>query len=115
MPISRRRPPLPLNDVQRHALARVGMAELMRREPASDTGPGWRGAGARRGRRALATRTDPRRGRDRARSARAPRQLGHVNLGTTSIYLQGIDTEKILATVHARRPPMMSETAGLRL
>jgi integrase len=30
------------------------------------------------------------------------RQLGHANLGTTSIYLQGIDTEEIIATVHAR-------------
>jgi len=35
------------------------------------------------------------------------RQLGHANLGTTSIYLQGIDTEEIIATVHARRAPMM--------
>ena len=43
------------------------------------------------------------------------RQLGHVNLGTTSIYLQGIDTAEIIATVHARRPPMMSATAGLQL
>jgi len=43
------------------------------------------------------------------------RQLGHANLGTTSIYLQGIDTEEIIATVHARRTPMMSATAGLRL
>jgi site-specific recombinase XerD len=43
------------------------------------------------------------------------RQLGHANLGTTSIYLQGIDTEEIIATVHARRAPMMSATAGLRL
>ena len=43
------------------------------------------------------------------------RQLGHVNLGTTSIYLQGIDIEEIIATVHARRPPMMSATAGLQL
>jgi site-specific recombinase XerD len=43
------------------------------------------------------------------------RQLGHTNLGTTSIYLQGIDTEEIIATVHARRAPMMSATAGLRL
>jgi integrase len=25
------------------------------------------------------------------------RQLGHANLGTTSIYLQGIDTEEIIA------------------
>jgi hypothetical protein len=30
------------------------------------------------------------------------RQLGHANLGTTSIYLQGIDTEEIIATVHAQ-------------
>jgi site-specific recombinase XerD len=43
------------------------------------------------------------------------RQLGHASLGTTSIYLQGIDTEEIIATVHARRGPMMSATAGLRL
>ncbi len=45
----------------------------------------------------------------------AQRQLAHVNLGTTSIYLQGIDTEEIIATVHARRAPMMSATAGLQL
>ncbi len=59
----------------------------------------------------------------------APHQLRHahavelaregvplnVNLGTTSIYLQGIDTEEIIATVHARRAPMMSATAGLQL
>ena len=43
------------------------------------------------------------------------RQLGHANLGTTSIYLQGIDTEEIIATVHARRAPMMSATAVLQL
>jgi len=43
------------------------------------------------------------------------RRLGHANLGTTSIYLQGIDTEEIIATVHARRAPMMSVTAGLQL
>src|SRR5215207_8140088 len=43
------------------------------------------------------------------------RQLGHANLGMTSIYLQGIDTEEIIATVHARRAPMMSASAGLQL
>ena len=43
------------------------------------------------------------------------RQLGHANLGTTSISLQGIDTEEIIATVHGRRGPMMSATAGLHL
>jgi hypothetical protein len=43
------------------------------------------------------------------------RQLGPANLGTTSIYLQGIDTDAIIATVHARRALMMSATAQLRL
>jgi site-specific recombinase XerD len=43
------------------------------------------------------------------------RQLGHANLGATSIYLQGIDTEEIIAIIHARRAPMMSATAGLQL
>jgi hypothetical protein len=43
------------------------------------------------------------------------RRLCHANLGTTSIYLQGIDTEEIIATIHARRAPLMSTTAGLRL
>jgi site-specific recombinase XerD len=43
------------------------------------------------------------------------RQLGHTNLGTTSIYLQGIDPEEIIATVRTRRAPMMSASAGLRL
>ena len=41
--------------------------------------------------------------------------IKHVNLGTTSIYLQGIDTEEIIAAVHTRRAPVMSATAGLRL
>jgi site-specific recombinase XerD len=43
------------------------------------------------------------------------RQLGHANLGTTSIYLQGIDPEEIVAAVRMRRAPMMSASAGLRL
>jgi site-specific recombinase XerD len=43
------------------------------------------------------------------------RQLGHSNLGTTSIYLQGIDPEEIITAVRARRAPMMSASAGLRL
>jgi site-specific recombinase XerD len=43
------------------------------------------------------------------------RQLGHVNLGTTSIYLQGIDTEEIIAAVNSRRAPMMPASAGLQL
>jgi site-specific recombinase XerD len=43
------------------------------------------------------------------------RQLGHANLGTTSIYLQGIDPEEIIAAVRARHAPMMSASVGLGL
>jgi integrase len=43
------------------------------------------------------------------------RQLGHANLGTTSIYPQGIDPEEIITAVHTRRAPMTSARAGLRL
>ncbi len=32
------------------------------------------------------------------------RQLGHSNLGITSIYLQGIDNAEIIETVHAPEP-----------
>ena len=42
------------------------------------------------------------------------RQLGHSNLGITSVYLQGIDNAEIIQTVHARRAPMLPVTA-LRL
>ena len=43
------------------------------------------------------------------------RQLGHRNLGVTSIYLQGIDLDEIIQTVHARRPPMIPASVGLAL
>ena len=43
------------------------------------------------------------------------RQLGHSNLGITSIYLQGIDNAEIIDTVHARRAPMLRVSASLRL
>lgn len=43
------------------------------------------------------------------------RQLGHANLGTTSICLQGIDTEEIIAAVHGRWAPVMPASAGLEL
>ncbi len=42
------------------------------------------------------------------------RQLGHANLGITSVYLQGIDNAEIIDTVHARRAPMIPASAGLR-
>ena len=43
------------------------------------------------------------------------RQLGHSNLGITSIYLQGIDNAEIIDTVHGRRAPMIPVSASLRL
>ncbi len=42
------------------------------------------------------------------------RQLGHSNLGITSVYLQGIDSREIIETVHARRAPMIPVSASLR-
>jgi hypothetical protein len=42
-------------------------------------------------------------------------QLGHRNLAITSIYLQGIDPDEIIQTVHDRRPPMIPATVGLTL
>jgi site-specific recombinase XerD len=41
------------------------------------------------------------------------RQLGHANLGVTSIYLQGIDSSEIVHTVHSRPAPVIPATAGL--
>jgi site-specific recombinase XerD len=43
------------------------------------------------------------------------RQLGHANLGITSIYLQGIDNAEIIEAVRSRRVPMIPASAGLRL
>jgi site-specific recombinase XerD len=43
------------------------------------------------------------------------RQLGHSNLGITSIYLQGIDNAEIIETVHARRAPMVPVNTSFRL
>jgi integrase len=41
------------------------------------------------------------------------RQLGHTNLGITSVYLQGIDNAEIIETVHARRQPMIPVSRSL--
>jgi site-specific recombinase XerD len=40
------------------------------------------------------------------------RQLGHSNLGITSVYLQGIDNAEIIETVHARHAPMVPVTTS---
>jgi site-specific recombinase XerD len=70
--------------------------------------------------------------RARVRRRFAPHQLRHAhalellregvplnviqrNLGVTSIYLQGIDPDEIIDTVHARRPPMIPASMGLAL
>jgi len=42
------------------------------------------------------------------------RQLGHANLGITSIYLQGIDNAEIIDTVHHRAAPVIPASAGLQ-
>jgi integrase len=43
------------------------------------------------------------------------RQLGHSNLGITSIYLQGIDNAEIIEAVHGRRAPTVPVSVSLRL
>lgn len=43
------------------------------------------------------------------------RQLGHANLGVTSVYLQGIDSEEIIGAVHARNAPVLPASTALRL
>jgi integrase/recombinase XerD len=43
------------------------------------------------------------------------RQLGHADLGVTSVYLRGIDHTEIIDTVHECRAPMMPANAGLRV
>jgi hypothetical protein len=42
-------------------------------------------------------------------------RLGHADLGVTSVYVRGIDNTEIIETVHERRAPMMSASAGLRI
>jgi len=41
------------------------------------------------------------------------RQLGHANLGVTSIYLQGIDSGEIIEAIRTRRPPVIPAAAAL--
>jgi integrase len=41
------------------------------------------------------------------------RQLGHANLGITSVYLQGVDNAEVIDTVQSRRVPMIPACAGL--
>jgi CheY-like chemotaxis protein len=41
------------------------------------------------------------------------RQLGHANLGVTSIYLQGIDNAEVIEAVRARRAPTIPAAVAL--
>ena len=43
------------------------------------------------------------------------RQLGHADLGVTSVYLQGVDNTEVISAVHSRRAPTMPASAGLLL
>jgi site-specific recombinase XerD len=43
------------------------------------------------------------------------RQLGHADLGITSVYLQGIDNTEVISAVHSRHAPTMPASAGLLL
>jgi site-specific recombinase XerD len=89
----------------------------------------WSGAAARATLRSLAVRAGVRRriAPHQLRHARAvemaregvplnviQRQLGHANLGITSVYLQGIDNSEIIETVGARAAPTLPARAGLR-
>jgi integrase/recombinase XerD len=41
------------------------------------------------------------------------RQLGHADLGITSVYLQVIDSGEIVDVVHGRRAPVAPATTAL--
>ena len=43
------------------------------------------------------------------------RQLGHTNLGITSVYLQGIENTEIIDTVRARHAPTIAVHSSLRI
>jgi site-specific recombinase XerD len=41
------------------------------------------------------------------------RQLGHANLGITSVYLEGIDAGEIIETVRGRNAPLIPAATAL--
>ena len=93
-----------------------------RAAPDDDERASTAAAHSREGRRAATLRcasaASRARGRDGARGRAAEfiqRQLGHANLGITSVYLEGIDNAENIDTVHGRRAPVLSASAGLRL
>ncbi len=87
----------------------------------SRSGPRDAPAARRHRRRATTLRAAPTAPRPRRRDGREgvplnviQRQLGHANLGVTSVYLQGIDNSEIIDTVHARPAPTLPASAKLR-
>ena len=43
------------------------------------------------------------------------RQLGHADLGVTSVYLQGTDNTEVISTVRSRLAATMPASAGLTM
>jgi site-specific recombinase XerD len=43
------------------------------------------------------------------------RQLGHADLGVTSVYPQGIDNTEVISAVRSRLAPTMPASAGLTM
>ena len=43
------------------------------------------------------------------------RQLGHADLGVTSVYLQGIDSTEVISTVNGRQAPTLPASVGLMM
>jgi integrase/recombinase XerD len=77
--------------------------------------------GSRGGQRPSPLRAAPAPPRTRRRTRaprRAPvviqRQLGHSNLGITSVFLEDIDNAEIIETVQPRRAPMIPVSTSLR-
>jgi site-specific recombinase XerD len=40
------------------------------------------------------------------------RQLGHADLGVTSVYLQGIDNPEVISAVHSHQAPTSRRALG---
>ena len=70
-------------------------------------------AGSRRTNFVTRTRSSSRASGCRCRSSSVSSGIMRVIVSTTSVYLQGIDVEEIIGTIHARRAPMMHVSAGL--
>jgi integrase/recombinase XerD len=43
------------------------------------------------------------------------RQLGHADLGVTSVYLRGIGNTEVISTIRSRLAPTLPASAGLMM